>query len=329
MKNYYQILGLETNADQKAIRKGRLKKVNLFHPDHNPDDPTAEEQFKDIQEAYGILSDPFLRSRYDLGGFNSLISKSSENHPVNHYFYAHTTISTVRQFEEFAITFTYTGQGRVFRKPALDHFFITGSPYVSHRQIIHEGHDLRETTFTYLICPLQQGKLEILPAAIRINNIDFASEPISIKVTANKCHFTEKEPADGKPLKFPMHYAQQLEHTSEQKKNHILLIPRSRSAYVFHRIGMTMKIVFFVWGGMMFDFYFNIPFLAGCFAGSFLGGINCMIMYKLAGVKPKYSHALKYEKVAEYLEKGYKPGESTGIPLLKSNVFFSIQKLLL
>jgi len=328
LKNYYQILGLASSADQKTIRKEWLKKAHLFHPDHNPDDPTAEEQFKEIQEAYSILSDPFLRNRYDSGGYSSLISNPSEHIFVNNYFYSRTTVFTIRQYEEFEVTFTYTGRGKVFVKPSFEKIFISGSPYVSHRLVNHEGHQLKETTFTYLVCPLELGKIEISEASIRINNIIFTSEPIVMSVVPNKCHFTENEPADGKPLKLPLHYSLELDHTSEQKKNHTLLIPRSRTASIFHSIGMTMKIVFMIWGGLMSQYFIYVPFLLGCLAGSFLGGINCMIMYRLVGVKAKYTHALKHPLAVEYLEKGYKPGESTGVPLLKSNVFYAIQKLI-
>jgi hypothetical protein len=271
LKNYYQILDISTDAEAKVIRKAWLRKVQKHHPDHNPDDPTAEEQFIELQEAYRVLSDPFLRNRYDLGLLNATGQQMARQASWRHYFYSHSAFKTIKLYEELHVTFTYSGQGRVFKKPLFTDFFVTGSPYVSHRMVIQEGVEMKETTFTYVLCPLKTGKIEIEAATIRINNVEFRAEPLPVQVALNKCHFTENEPADGKPLKFPLHFAQRMEHTSEKKKNHTLLIPRSKTARTFHQIGSTMKLVFLIWGGVVFPLYFNMPFLVGCLAGSFLG----------------------------------------------------------
>ncbi len=64
-KDYYQILGVDKNADEKAIKKAFRRLARQYHPDVNPDDPQAEEHFKEINEAYEVLSDPDKRSKYD------------------------------------------------------------------------------------------------------------------------------------------------------------------------------------------------------------------------------------------------------------------------
>ncbi|KAH8815806.1 hypothetical protein F5884DRAFT_773738 [Xylogone sp. PMI_703] len=66
-KDYYKILGVEKDADESAIKKAYRKAAIIHHPDKNPDDPNAEERFKDIGEAYETLSDPQKRARYDSG----------------------------------------------------------------------------------------------------------------------------------------------------------------------------------------------------------------------------------------------------------------------
>lgn len=66
MKNYYEILGVEKDCDEKELRKTYRKLAMKYHPDHNPDDPQAQEKFKEIAEAYGVLSDPEKRKQYDL-----------------------------------------------------------------------------------------------------------------------------------------------------------------------------------------------------------------------------------------------------------------------
>jgi curved DNA-binding protein len=64
-KDYYDILGVDRNADQGEIKKAFRRKARKLHPDVNPNDPQAEERFKEINEAYEVLSDPEKRSKYD------------------------------------------------------------------------------------------------------------------------------------------------------------------------------------------------------------------------------------------------------------------------
>jgi molecular chaperone DnaJ len=69
--DYYKTLGVERNADDENIRKAYRKLARKYHPDLNPGDKSAESQFKDVQEAYDILSDSKKRSMYDQVGFYS------------------------------------------------------------------------------------------------------------------------------------------------------------------------------------------------------------------------------------------------------------------
>ena len=64
-KDYYQILGVSPDADEKAIRQAFRKLARQYHPDVNPGDKAAEEQFKAINEANQVLSDPEQRKKYD------------------------------------------------------------------------------------------------------------------------------------------------------------------------------------------------------------------------------------------------------------------------
>lgn len=64
--DYYKILGLENkNASLEEIKKAYRKLAHKFHPDKNPDNPLAEEKFKNISEAYAVLSNPERREQYD------------------------------------------------------------------------------------------------------------------------------------------------------------------------------------------------------------------------------------------------------------------------
>lgn len=64
-KDYYKILGVSKNADQKEIRSAYRKLARKYHPDVNPGDTAAEEKFKEMNEANEVLSDPEKRKKYD------------------------------------------------------------------------------------------------------------------------------------------------------------------------------------------------------------------------------------------------------------------------
>jgi curved DNA-binding protein CbpA len=64
-EDFYKLLGLPTEASQDDIRKAHRKLVRQEHPDANSQDPQAEERFKQIQQAYEVLSDPEKRREYD------------------------------------------------------------------------------------------------------------------------------------------------------------------------------------------------------------------------------------------------------------------------
>ena len=63
-KNYYKILGVKRDASEKEIKKAFREKAKLYHPDKN-DSPNAEQKFRELAEAYEILSDFKKRKAYD------------------------------------------------------------------------------------------------------------------------------------------------------------------------------------------------------------------------------------------------------------------------
>src|SRR5260221_12848409 len=67
-RDYYEVLGVNRDADEEAIKKAYRRLAMKHHPDRNPDNPKAEELFKEAKEAYEVLTDASKRSAYDRFG---------------------------------------------------------------------------------------------------------------------------------------------------------------------------------------------------------------------------------------------------------------------
>ena len=85
LKNYYSVLGVGEDANAETIKKAYRKLAHQYHPDRNPDNPEAEVRFKDVQEAYDVLSDAKKRKNYDrmrknpFGPFGGFTASNGDN----------------------------------------------------------------------------------------------------------------------------------------------------------------------------------------------------------------------------------------------------------
>ena len=76
-RDYYEVLGVDKNADDAAIKKAYRVLAKKYHPDMNPGDKEAEQKFKEASEAYAVLSDPEKRRQYDQYGHCLLYTSPS------------------------------------------------------------------------------------------------------------------------------------------------------------------------------------------------------------------------------------------------------------
>jgi molecular chaperone DnaJ len=80
-KNYYEILGVSRDAGDKDVKKAYRRLALKYHPDRNPDDPDAETKFKEVSEAYNVLSDPDKKQSYDrFGSYDPHLQSGGFNH---------------------------------------------------------------------------------------------------------------------------------------------------------------------------------------------------------------------------------------------------------
>ena len=79
--DYYVVLGVERNADEVVLKSAYRKAALKYHPDRNPGDKVAEEKFKELAEAYSVLSDPQRRAAYDRYGHDGLQAGGSNVNP--------------------------------------------------------------------------------------------------------------------------------------------------------------------------------------------------------------------------------------------------------
>ena len=85
-KDYYEILGVQKDAQKADIEKAYRKLALKYHPDRNPDDSSSAKKFTEVTEAYEVLSDDDKRSQYDQYGF------AAEDGEMPHYQYQHVDL---------------------------------------------------------------------------------------------------------------------------------------------------------------------------------------------------------------------------------------------
>lgn len=78
-KDYYEVLGVSRDADEKKLKSAYRRLAKKYHPDANPGDKEAEQKFKEVGEAYAVLSDPEKKKLYDTYGFAAFDGSGGPN----------------------------------------------------------------------------------------------------------------------------------------------------------------------------------------------------------------------------------------------------------
>jgi hypothetical protein len=324
-KEYYQILGIKSTASQEEIRRAYHRLAKLYHPDITGGNSGYAELFKEVNEAYHVLSDPAKKTRYDLGVTGVFIIP---RHHFDPYLAASLNSRTVLLNEEFEITYKYAGEGRVFKKPECSSIAYLSSPVVDHRNIIINEEEIKETSLTYTVCALVTGSITIPSASIYINHKPVISQELKVMVKDNGCFFRKNEVAGFHP--YPVFLNKEREIKGSYTRifiyRQMVLIPRSAYAYYYHQVGGTLKATFTAIGFLLAVIY-NLNWLAGVITGSLSGGIVCHSMYLITGVKSRFWFALRYPAVIKYLDDDYRAGRDPSYGIFSSRMFYIIQSL--
>ncbi len=311
--DFYQVLGVSRDVDAVGIKSAYRKLAKRFHPDKNTADPGAPDKFRKITEAYQVLIDPLQRESYD---FQENADPGLEETAA----YLHVTInsSKVRLNEEVELTYAYAGEGRFFQRSEMVGWVITSVPLVDHRVVEFEGRAVKETVLNYTICPLTTGTLEIPPAKIKIQRLQFSTDSLYIDVTENACYFKKEALAGSRPVVINLH-KERVTSSSIYRKTIVhrrrILIPRSDIAGWYHRVGKIIKVSWIICV-TAWTLAHGYGILSGVLIGAFAGGIICYIMYRLVKMRSIFYYAAYHPLVNEYLRQGYEFGKEPSLSLI-------------
>jgi hypothetical protein len=305
--NYYQILGVNSDASAAEIKRAFHRLAFKYHPDHHPEDPQSAQQFRIVNEAYQTLSNPQLRSNYDRLRGEFSYSGTAQVAP---YIEVSVDLANTLLNEEVELIYRFNSEGRSFKKPILNDWMITNGPLVNHREIYRNGKEVRETSLHYTICPLKTGRLIIPAAHIRYDGVQVYSTELEVFVEGNQCFFKKGFIAGKSPLIIPL-YREYVISTARYKKTIIqqrkVLIPRSDLSAWYHKTASIIKIGF-TFCGMAYALVNDQNWLLGAMCGSLFGGINVQIMYKLMNIRPVWLQMYEFPAIKEYIQIGYNYG---------------------
>lgn len=139
--DYYKVLGVKRDASQDDIKRAYRRLAKQYHPDRNPDDSSAEKKFKEVQQAYDVLSNPEKREQYDQFGTVGVGHWTTDNHGQKVYEWGGGTRINIDDLEDLFSVFQGAGRSA---SPFEEVFRHRGGPRRAPRQQPQQGSDIAQ-----------------------------------------------------------------------------------------------------------------------------------------------------------------------------------------
>lgn len=233
-RNYYTILEVNESADQGAIKAAYYRLAQKFHPDKHGGDVGYTARFKEINEAYQVLSDQQKRQAYDLTFRVGKRGVMPTEIPFVYYLKFTASKNFLKQFEEFTIEYRFPSEARFFKRQKFDDWYIIEGPIIQHVEVLIEGIKRKETIIRYVLAPLKRGTLFFESPSVIINNKRVNATPLYIQVVEQFCSVYPSERASGTPLII------ELEKTKEIHTTHFVKL-KTLKRLVIIPVGSTYK----------------------------------------------------------------------------------------
>ena len=249
-KDFYSVLGVSSTASHAEIKSAYYRLAQKYHPDKNAGNEQFVDLFKEINEAYQLLSDPIKRKAYDLQNNTFRAAQGDRKLPSLYYLRVKSDATFVKQFEEFKLSFSFPSEARFFKRNNLSNWYIVEGPMVSQHEIIVDGIQRKETTIQYVLAAINQGKFKIDETSVIINNKKIIGNPIFIQVGAQQCSVNASETAWGNPIVVEMAKMYEVRtqyHIKTKTKKRLVIIPIGptyrRKIHRIERITLGIAIV--------------------------------------------------------------------------------------
>ena len=198
--DYYAVLGVRKTDNQATIKAAYYRLAQQYHPDKNEGNAEYAERFKEINEAYQVLSDAQKRKEYESMSYGRAGGRREDDLPFVYYLKFTADKTFIKQFEEVKLVFKFPSEARFFKRQKFDDWYIIEGPNVVHADVEIDGIKRKETQIHYILAPLNIGTLSIESPSVVINNKRVNANPLYFTVQKQQCYVYPLDHAEGTPL---------------------------------------------------------------------------------------------------------------------------------